>query len=177
MKRSIFIICVFALFTCDSSAAIKQGDYDYDFNFRWSSESGANGVGDRDVFEIGLGVAKQVTRRIQLGIAVGHARREVGPIEDRVNYLDLKVRYHIFPDRLYVPYVGGLYRWFDRDRSGDPAHTGSDTATGLLLGLRREITKHNDIYLEFQHLNYGNNWPIDVSSGNKVLIGFIHRIR
>ena len=177
MKRSILVICVLALFTCDASAAIKQGDYDYEFNFRWSSESGANGVADRDVFEIGFGVAKQVTRRIQLGIAVGHERREVAPIEDRVNFFDLKLRYHIFPDAVYVPYVGGIYRWFDRDRSGDPAHTDSDTATGLLLGLRREITKHNDIYLEFQHLNYGNNWPIDVSSGNKVLIGLIHQIR
>ena len=117
MKRSIFIVCVLALFTCDASAAIKQGDYDYDFNFRWSSESGANGVADRDIFEIGLGVAKQVTRRIQLGIAVGHERREVGSIEDTVNYVDLKFRYHIFPDGLYVPYVGGLYRWFDRDRT------------------------------------------------------------
>ena len=180
MKRSIFIICVLALFTGNASAAIKQGDYDYDFNFRWSSESGTTSASDRDIFEIGFGVAKQVTRRIQLGIAVGHEERELGTTtDDNVNFFDLKLRYFVLPDATYMPYVGGIYRWYDRDLTIGAATTDkSDKATGFLLGVRREITKHNDIYLEFQHLNFGSDWPVgSFDDGNKVLIGFVHQIR
>ena len=190
MKRSIFIICVLALFTGNASAAIKQGDYDYDFNFRWSSESPNGSAVGRDNFEVGFGIAKQVTRRIQLGVAVGHNNVEANSstlVNERSdNWIDLKLRYHIYPDWQWVPYVGGIYRWYERDATTNiidltapPVSTKKrDTATGLLLGVRREITKHNDIYLEFQHLNFGNDWPIgNFDEGNKVLIGLIHQIR
>lgn len=179
MKHSILIICVFVLFTCSASAAIKQGDYDYEFNFRWSSDSGSGSAADKDVFELGFGVAKQVTRRIQLGIAVGHEERKQGITDDTVNFFDLKLRYFIFPDETYMPYVGGIYRWYDRDVVVGAATTDkSDKATGFLLGVRREITKHNDIYVEFQHLNYGSDWPVgSFDDGNKLLIGLIHQIR
>ena len=179
MKRSIFIICVLALFTCNASAAIKQGDIDYEFNFRWSSDSGTEGTADKDVFELGIGVAKQVTRRIQLGVAVGHEERDQGTTDDTVNFFDLKLRYFVFPDETYAPYVGGIYRWYDRDLTVGSATTDkTDTASGFLLGVRREITRHNDIFMEFQHLSYGSNWPVgNFNDGNKILIGLVHQIR
>jgi hypothetical protein len=178
MKRSIVLIGTLLLLASWTSAAVEQGDIDVDFNFRWSTEEGANGFADRDRFEIGFGVAKEITPRIQLGIAVGHEKAERGTEENTVNFYDLKLRYHILPDTQFVPYIGGIYRWYDLDvKSVNGNLSTSDTALGFLAGLRYELTERNDIYLEYQNLSYGNDWPLNFDGGSKVLMGLIHQIR
>ncbi len=177
MKRSIVLIGTLLLFASWTSAAVEQGDIDVDFNFRWSSEDGSGGTQDRDVFEIGFGVAKQVTRRIQLGVALGHEKREQNPVEDTVNFADFKFKYHILPDVQFVPYVGALYRWYDRDvTNGAASASDTGTALGFLAGLRYELTERNDIYVEFQNLSY-SSWPLDFDGGNRILMGLIHQVR
>ena len=178
MKRSLIAILVVVCLPLTTQAAVKSGDLDLAMSFNWSSEKGSNGSTDRSMIGLDTGIDYFVTNRISLGVALGYENSDQTTIESTATSYTLRAKYHILKNTPLVPYFGVMYRWYEVEtKLGSTTTKSDDTALGGMIGARYELTQHNDVYVEYQYLDYGNNWPSDYSSANKVVIGLIHQIK